>query len=311
MRNAECGVARRAFDSALRTPHSAFAVGGGCEEWSARRHHGGGSRDADRDRRGRAVGGPRGTALRRARGNALRSHALPEPHRGGDPRLPAPGPPRGEARQAARPLLAARRHQCAVRARGRRARSRPRGLRPRRCDDGLGAGRGGLRGGAGRRLPEGGAARARSRARARRVPGRGELQHRDRVRLHRPQLDQRDELCLGDDAVAPTEVGYVNAHGSSTPLNDTTETTALKQVFGEHAYRLTVSGTKGYYGHALGASGAIEAAICALAMERRWLPPTLNLERPDPACDLDCLPREGPAAAPGVLVPNSVRLGRL
>jgi len=116
-------------------------------------------------------------------------------------------------------------------------------------------------------------------------------------------------LALADAAVAPTEVGYVNAHGSSTPLNDSTETAALKQVFGEHAYRLTVSGTKGYYGHALGASGAIEAAICALAMERRWLPPTLNLERPDPACDLDCLPREGRAAAPDVVVSNSFGFG--
>src|SRR2546427_5424511 len=116
-------------------------------------------------------------------------------------------------------------------------------------------------------------------------------------------------LALAGAAVAATEVGYVNAHGSSTPLNDSTEMAALKQVFGDHAYRLTVSGTKGYYGHALGASGAIEAAICALAMERRWLPPTLNLERPDPACDLDCLPRDGRAAAPDVLLSNSFGFG--
>src|SRR5205807_1956875 len=91
-------------------------------------------------------------------------------------------------------------------------------------------------------------------------------------------------LALAHAHVAPDDVGYINAHGSSTPLNDSTETVAIKQVFGAHAYRLSVSGTKGYYGHALGASGAIEAAICALAVERRWLPPTLNLERPDPAC---------------------------
>jgi len=70
-----------------------------------------------------------------------------------------------------------------------------------------------------------------------------------------------------------------------------------------------VSGTKGYYGHALGASGAIEAAICALAMARRWLPPTINLERPDPACDLDCLPHEGRAASPEVVVSNSFGFG--
>jgi 3-oxoacyl-[acyl-carrier-protein] synthase II len=115
--------------------------------------------------------------------------------------------------------------------------------------------------------------------------------------------------ALADGDIAPAEVGYVNAHGSSTPLNDSTETGAIKQVFGDHAYQLMVSGTKGYYGHALGASGAIEAAICALAMEHQWLPPTINLERPDPACDLDCLPHEGRAAAPEIVVSNSFGFG--
>jgi len=136
----------------------------------------------------------------------------------------------------------------------------------------------------------------------------------DAYHMTAPRPDGRQaaraiRLALADGAVAPTEVGYVNAHGSSTPLNDTTETTALKQVFGDHAYRLTVSGTKGYYGHALGASGAIEAAICALAMARRWLPPTLNLDHPDPGCDLDCLPHEGRAAAPDVVLSNSFGFG--
>src|SRR5512134_873993 len=116
-------------------------------------------------------------------------------------------------------------------------------------------------------------------------------------------------LALADGHVAPAEIGYVNAHGSATPLNDTTETAAIKQVFGDHAWRLAVSGTKGYYGHALGASGAIEAAICALAMRRRWLPPTVNLERPDPACDLDCLPGDGRAAEPGAMLSNSFGFG--
>src|SRR5213082_860217 len=114
----------------------------------------------------------------------------------------------------------------------------------------------------------------------------------DAYHMTAPRPDGREaaramRLALADAHVAPADVGYINAHGSSTPLNDSTETVAIKQVFGAHAYRLSVSGTKGYYGHALGASGAIEAAICALAVERRWLPPTLNLERPDPACDLD------------------------
>jgi 3-oxoacyl-[acyl-carrier-protein] synthase II len=84
---------------------------------------------------------------------------------------------------------------------------------------------------------------------------------------------------------------------------------AIKQVFGDHAQRLVVSGTKGYYGHALGASGAIEAAICALVLDRGWLPPTLNLRQPDPACDLDCLPGEGRAAAPAAVVSNSFGFG--
>ncbi len=115
--------------------------------------------------------------------------------------------------------------------------------------------------------------------------------------------------ALADGDVAPAEVGYINAHGSSTPLNDSTETSAIKQVFGDHAYRLIVSGTKGYYGHALGASGAIEAAICALALSRGWLPPTINLENPDPQCDLDCLPGGGRTASPAAAVSNSFGFG--
>jgi 3-oxoacyl-[acyl-carrier-protein] synthase II len=116
-------------------------------------------------------------------------------------------------------------------------------------------------------------------------------------------------LALRDAGVPPTAVGYVNAHGSSTPLNDSTETAALKQVFGEHAARLAVSGTKGYYGHPLGASGAIEAAITALALARAWLPPTLNLQTPDAACDLDYLPRDGRLARPEVALSNSFGFG--
>ena len=136
----------------------------------------------------------------------------------------------------------------------------------------------------------------------------------DAYHMTAPRPDGRQaaraiRLALADGHVAPTEVGYVNAHGSSTLLNDSTETAAIKQVFGDHAYRLAVSGTKGYYGHALGASGAIEAAICALSMAERWLPPTINLQRPDPACDLDCLPHEGRAAAPEVVVSNSFGFG--
>jgi 3-oxoacyl-[acyl-carrier-protein] synthase II len=109
--------------------------------------------------------------------------------------------------------------------------------------------------------------------------------------------------------VAPHEVGYINAHGSSTPLNDSTETASIKQVFGEHAYRLAFSGTKGYYGHALGASGAIEAAICALASSRGWVPPTVNLDSPDPACDLTHVRAAGMDLTPDYLLSNSFGFG--
>ena len=115
--------------------------------------------------------------------------------------------------------------------------------------------------------------------------------------------------ALAEAHVAPGEVGYINAHGSSTPLNDSTETGAIRQVFGEHADRLPLSGTKGYYGHALGASGAFEAAICALASRHGWLPPTVNLETPDPACDLPMVTGEGRDSAPDVLLSNSFGFG--
>jgi 3-oxoacyl-[acyl-carrier-protein] synthase II len=116
-------------------------------------------------------------------------------------------------------------------------------------------------------------------------------------------------IALTEARVLPSEVGYINAHGSSTPLNDPTETSSIKQVFGDHAYRPAMSGTKGYYGHALGASGAIEAAICALASRRGWLPPTVNLETPDPACDLDHVLGEGRRAQPEVILSNSFGFG--
>jgi 3-oxoacyl-[acyl-carrier-protein] synthase II len=114
---------------------------------------------------------------------------------------------------------------------------------------------------------------------------------------------------LEDAHVSPHEIEYVNAHGSSTPLNDSTETLAFKEVFGEHAYRLAISGTKGYYAHPLGASGAIEAGICAVGMHRGWLPPTVNLGRPDPECDLNFLANGGLDRAPELTVSNSFGFG--
>lgn len=116
-------------------------------------------------------------------------------------------------------------------------------------------------------------------------------------------------LALQDADVAPGEIEYINAHGSSTPLNDPTETLAVKNVFGDHARRIRLSGTKGYYGHALGASGAIEAAICSLAMERGWIPPTVNLTEHDEACDLDYVPSVGRDQRVDYVMSNSFGFG--
>jgi 3-oxoacyl-[acyl-carrier-protein] synthase II len=115
--------------------------------------------------------------------------------------------------------------------------------------------------------------------------------------------------ALKDAAVSPHEIQYVNAHGSSTPLNDPTETRAIRSVFGDHASKLQVSSTKAYYGHALGASGAMEAAICALSIKRGWLPPTLNLEHPDDGCDLDYIPAAGRQASVDYVLSNSFGFG--
>lgn len=133
--------------------------------------------------------------------------------------------------------------------------------------------------------------------------------HMTAPRADGAQATRAMRLALAESHVEPSTIAYVNAHGSSTPLNDSTETGAIKQVFGEHARRLAISGTKGYYGHALGASGAIEAAICALASHRKWLPPTLNLGNPDPSCDLDYLATGGRVADPEYILSNSFGFG--
>ncbi len=116
-------------------------------------------------------------------------------------------------------------------------------------------------------------------------------------------------LALRNAGVAPADIGYINAHGSSTPLNDPTESLAIEAVFGPRANGIPVSSTKGYYGHALGASGAFEAAISALAIHEGWLPPTLNLRTPDPACPLDYIPLVGRAVAVDTVLSNSFGFG--
>ena len=101
------------------------------------------------------------------------------------------------------------------------------------------------------------------------------------------------QTALADAGIAPEQIEYINAHASSTQLNDANEIGAIKEVFGAHARKLAVSGTKPYTAHPLGATSAIEAAICALAIDREHIPPTLHFRTPDPACDLDLVPNEG------------------
>jgi 3-oxoacyl-[acyl-carrier-protein] synthase II len=116
-------------------------------------------------------------------------------------------------------------------------------------------------------------------------------------------------LALDQAGLAPEEVDYINAHGTATPLNDRTETNVIKTVFGEHARRLPVSAPKAMVGHLLGAAGGIEAVITLLAMQHGLLPPTINLEHPDPACDLDYVPNEARPADVRVAVSNSFGFG--
>ncbi len=115
--------------------------------------------------------------------------------------------------------------------------------------------------------------------------------------------------ALADARVDPTEVGYINAHGTSTPLNDESETRAIKAVFGAHAYRLAVSSTKSMIGHTLGAAGAIEAVFTALTLYHGLLPPTINYETADPQCDLDYVPNQARRAAVRVALSNAFGFG--
>ncbi len=117
------------------------------------------------------------------------------------------------------------------------------------------------------------------------------------------------EAALRDAKLNLEDVDYINAHGTSTPLNDANETKAIKKVFGDHAYRIPVSSTKSMTGHMLGAAGGVEAAICALALKNGIIPPTINLFNPDPECDLDYVPHQAREADIRVALSNSYGFG--
>lgn len=116
-------------------------------------------------------------------------------------------------------------------------------------------------------------------------------------------------VALDDANVSPDEVTYINAHGTSTPANDAVETLAIKKVFGDRAHSIPISSTKSMIGHAMGASGAIEAAVCALTIDRQTIHPTINYEYPDPECDLDYVPNHAREAEVDIVLSNSFGLG--
>ena len=116
-------------------------------------------------------------------------------------------------------------------------------------------------------------------------------------------------LALADGEVMPEQIGYINAHGTSTHLNDSCETAAIKTVFGDHAYKLAVSSTKSMTGHLLGGAGGVEGVFTALALHDAFLPATVNLQEPDPELDLDYIPNQGRAAQVEYAMSDSLGFG--
>jgi 3-oxoacyl-[acyl-carrier-protein] synthase II len=117
------------------------------------------------------------------------------------------------------------------------------------------------------------------------------------------------QLALEDAGLAPADIDYINAHGTSTQLNDKSETAAIKTVFGEQAYKVPISSTKSMTGHLLGASGSLEAAICTKVINECIVPATINYETPDPACDLDYVPNQSRRLRPRHVMSNSFGFG--
>lgn len=119
------------------------------------------------------------------------------------------------------------------------------------------------------------------------------------------------KMALADAGIEAEKIDYLNAHGTATAINDKNETNAIKEVFGDHAYKLAISSTKSMHGHPLGAGGGIEATLCLKAMEENWVPPTIGLDEPDPDCDLDYVPNEGRDREVTYTMSNSFAFGGL
>jgi 3-oxoacyl-[acyl-carrier-protein] synthase II len=117
------------------------------------------------------------------------------------------------------------------------------------------------------------------------------------------------QIALDNAGIKPNDVDYINAHGSSTPLNERIETKVIKEVFGEYAYKIPISSIKSMIGHALGAAGAIEAIASVLTIKHQYMPPTINYEIQDPDCDLDYIPNRGRNAFVNIVLTNSCGFG--
>ena len=117
------------------------------------------------------------------------------------------------------------------------------------------------------------------------------------------------ELALNDGGLRPEEIEYINAHGTSTPLNDPVETMAIRTVFGKYADKVPISSTKSMVGHLMGAAGAVEAVACVKTLETGTIHPTINYETPDPACDLDYVPNVARETYPRTALSNSFGFG--
>jgi 3-oxoacyl-[acyl-carrier-protein] synthase II len=117
------------------------------------------------------------------------------------------------------------------------------------------------------------------------------------------------KMALRHAGLNPSDISYINAHGTSTPVGDAAETQAIKTVFGDHAKKVAVSSTKGATGHMLGAAGAVETAVCVLAIQNGIVPPTINLQVPDPECDLDYVPNTAREMKVDAIINNSFGFG--